>query len=773
MPNGEDSVNDGGESGRPRLLSTSSSGDSSGGGASRHLLSSGGRSSTSQSTLEEGPDMGTVDLQVPGRFLRGCQGDHAEALRRWRLTLEWRRDYRVDGILAEPQPHFFAIKKHYPHFLHGRSVSGNHALYYEQLGKIDLVALRELGIGVPQLLRHYIFMAEYLWTHVEPDFEHGKSITVLDVGGVSVSDLVGDPLDFLKESTKLIQNHYVERSQKIFVVNASYMFSWLWRMVQPMINESTRRKISILSSDMSELVDYVGQSALPEAYGGQTGVLGGSEEERKLAMFVHKLNSQCQDAESSSNNFDSEAPPISATSTSAANYNYGSVLASPSSPSSGVELSSTAPRSLSRAANSRRRRMKGSRKVKGNDQAINRGGDKDENELGYSNSDSYDDDMSDSTYTNEEFDDDDASDHENFHLSMMPSFMSDFYDKSVETIRRTFYNKDEAKTVYLGGENQFTFTDGKWVEKKESRLMRRSMRNQKVKRRRKDGKLDCGTGSSTSHSEDESDDTTIIRAIQAVQGYVSESETESENMSYSRRLRRSFRRHISQKKQEALQRVSWWSWLHWCWRAALFVSLESLPVLLLLDQRHGGLGLPPIYLGCSSLFCAGIIWRVQPNASSRPSRGFFKHALTVALSLEVLSVVVVITLCLAFKPQQEWTFEASPVQMSLLVASLTIAFATLLFSFGTTVLFSSAVMTSCKSPLHAPFSRSKACMADAVGGAIGIGILLLADLGQWAPLSAIMVTLAITASVHLCIAIFDYVNPHAAGKGVQLQALAW
>lgn len=94
-------------------------------------------------------------LQVPGRFLRGCQGDKLEALRRWRETLAWRREQRVDSILQEPQPHFHAIKQSYPHFLHGRS-KGGHAVYYELLGKIDLPTLREQGIGVPQLLRHYM-----------------------------------------------------------------------------------------------------------------------------------------------------------------------------------------------------------------------------------------------------------------------------------------------------------------------------------------------------------------------------------------------------------------------------------------------------------------------------------------------------------------------------------------------------------------------------------------------------------------------------------------
>jgi membrane-anchored glycerophosphoryl diester phosphodiesterase (GDPDase) len=48
------------------------------------------------------------------------------------------------------------------------------------------------------------------------------------------------------------QNHYVERSCRILVVNAPMIFSMVWSVVSPWINERTREKIKILGSDYSK-----------------------------------------------------------------------------------------------------------------------------------------------------------------------------------------------------------------------------------------------------------------------------------------------------------------------------------------------------------------------------------------------------------------------------------------------------------------------------------------------------------------------------------------
>ncbi len=235
--------------------------------------------------------------RIPNRYIRGCNGDIHEARRRWHLTVDWRREFNVDTILQEPQPNFKAIKESYPHYFHGRSKSG-HPVYFERVGYINRKKLKEYGVTVPMLLRHYVFITEYLWNVIEPNEDFGASISVMDVENVGVRDLIGDTLDFLSQSSKIIQGHYVERCHKIFIVNTPFFFNAVWRAISPLVHENTRRKIRILGSDYNELMNCIDTSILPEKYGGKGPPLGSSAEEAALWAYVEKVNSEAVIVES-------------------------------------------------------------------------------------------------------------------------------------------------------------------------------------------------------------------------------------------------------------------------------------------------------------------------------------------------------------------------------------------------------------------------------------------------------------------------------------------
>ena len=67
----------------------------------------------------------------------------------------------------------------------------------------------------------------------------------------------------------VIQAHYPERSDKLFIVNAPFWFAATWRVISPWIDPRTREKISILGGGYkAELRSYIGAANLPEALGG-------------------------------------------------------------------------------------------------------------------------------------------------------------------------------------------------------------------------------------------------------------------------------------------------------------------------------------------------------------------------------------------------------------------------------------------------------------------------------------------------------------------------
>ncbi len=44
-------------------------------------------------------------------------------------------------------------------------------MYYEVPGKINLKELRQNGVDVPMLIRHYAMITEFLWWKIDPSDE--------------------------------------------------------------------------------------------------------------------------------------------------------------------------------------------------------------------------------------------------------------------------------------------------------------------------------------------------------------------------------------------------------------------------------------------------------------------------------------------------------------------------------------------------------------------------------------------------------------------------
>lgn len=54
------------------------------------------------------------DDKVPARYVRAFCGNEKHASRRWKATLQWRKENDIDSILNEPQPFFHDIRRHFP-----------------------------------------------------------------------------------------------------------------------------------------------------------------------------------------------------------------------------------------------------------------------------------------------------------------------------------------------------------------------------------------------------------------------------------------------------------------------------------------------------------------------------------------------------------------------------------------------------------------------------------------------------------------------------------
>ncbi|KAF1875577.1 hypothetical protein Lal_00006206 [Lupinus albus] len=68
----------------------------------------------------------------------------------------------------------------------------------------------------------------------------------------------------------ILQDYYPERLGKLLVVHAPYIFMKVWKMVYPVLDNKTKKKIIFVESNKlkSTLMENIEESQLPEIYGG-------------------------------------------------------------------------------------------------------------------------------------------------------------------------------------------------------------------------------------------------------------------------------------------------------------------------------------------------------------------------------------------------------------------------------------------------------------------------------------------------------------------------
>mmetsp|Transcript_2331 Transcript_2331/g.4823 ORF Transcript_2331/g.4823 Transcript_2331/m.4823 type:complete len:183 (-) Transcript_2331:131-679(-) len=79
------------------------------------------------------------------------------------------------------------------------------------------------------------------------------------------------PMSVTKETAKMLTHHYPERLGDLFIINAPGIFRFFWKLMQPFVDERTRKKIHFTSGDkMKELLlQYIEPENLEEEFGGQ------------------------------------------------------------------------------------------------------------------------------------------------------------------------------------------------------------------------------------------------------------------------------------------------------------------------------------------------------------------------------------------------------------------------------------------------------------------------------------------------------------------------
>ncbi|KAG6634769.1 hypothetical protein CIPAW_12G139400 [Carya illinoinensis] len=199
------------------------------------------------------------------RFLKARDWNVAKAHKMLVDCLKWRIQNEIDLILAKPIS---------PIDLY-RAVRDSQLVGLSGYSKEGLPVIA-VGVGlstfdkasVHYYVQSHIQMNEYRDRVILPSAtkKHGRHIgtclKVLDMTGLKLSAL--SQIKLLSAISTIDDLNYPEKTQTYYIVNVPYVFSACWKVVKPLLQERTRRKVQVLQGcGRDELLNIMDYGSLP------------------------------------------------------------------------------------------------------------------------------------------------------------------------------------------------------------------------------------------------------------------------------------------------------------------------------------------------------------------------------------------------------------------------------------------------------------------------------------------------------------------------------
>ncbi|XP_024967868.1 SEC14 cytosolic factor [Cynara cardunculus var. scolymus] len=195
------------------------------------------------------------------RFLKARDGNVPKAHKMLVDCLNWRIQNEIDDILAKP-----IVPAEFYREVRDSQLIGMSG--YTKEGR-PVIAV---GVGlstyekasIHYYVQSHIQINEYRDRIVLPaatkKFERHIStcVKVLDMTGLKIAQL--SQLKLLTVISSIDDLNYPEKTDNYYIVNAPYIFSACWKVVRPLLQERTRKKIQVLSGcgkdDLLKIMDY-------------------------------------------------------------------------------------------------------------------------------------------------------------------------------------------------------------------------------------------------------------------------------------------------------------------------------------------------------------------------------------------------------------------------------------------------------------------------------------------------------------------------------------
>ncbi|XP_015934509.1 SEC14 cytosolic factor [Arachis duranensis] len=198
------------------------------------------------------------------RFLKARDWNVAKAHKMIIDCLQWRVENEIDNVLSKPIPVdvYKAVRDSQLIGMSGYSKEG-----------LPVIAV---GVGLSTFdkasdkyyVQSHIQMNEYRDRVVLPTASKkqgryiGTCVKVLDMTGLKISAL--NQLRLLTSISTIDDLNYPEKTDTYYIVNVPYVFSACWKVVKPLLQERTRKKVQVLQGcGKEELLKVMDYQSLP------------------------------------------------------------------------------------------------------------------------------------------------------------------------------------------------------------------------------------------------------------------------------------------------------------------------------------------------------------------------------------------------------------------------------------------------------------------------------------------------------------------------------
>jgi len=162
-------------------------------------------------------------------------------------TVQWRCDEQIDTILSRPHTKFDIAKKVFPHYFCGRDDT-DHVILLQRPGLMNIKLASNNQMTGEDLLYHYVYVMEYLWRIIENDVPSATMTSIIDLTGLNISILrKREQMRIGSLFLSTMDAHFPQRSHQTLLINAPKWFGALYKIASPLLRESTKQKIQILS----------------------------------------------------------------------------------------------------------------------------------------------------------------------------------------------------------------------------------------------------------------------------------------------------------------------------------------------------------------------------------------------------------------------------------------------------------------------------------------------------------------------------------------------